>query len=533
MYRSCVGVKENSFLRRRRRLLLRRCNATVIAFATMNLSILYLMYASSSSSHPLTESFPCPPCPVDRMQPATIERQVFREWNSSVRCAFVTLIRQTKDETGYAGLLESSRRLRTSFALERDYEHVLFHEAGFPVQHQEYVMSMAPWIVFHDISDVWNSNEMERPPESEWNATDRNAGYKHMCRFYAFQIFQVSRRIGLDVIMRIDDDVFALKKVDYDPFRLLWESGSDYAYGSVTRESHFHTEVTFQPWVRDYCRSVVMEERCEEIDVIESMFFDNVFAATVDGFWRSREVLDFLDRVDKSQGIYVHRWGDAPIQTAAARLYRAKTRRFPLFDYVHFSTDNLIIDGEVTCLSCDGALNYFSRLTSSAHKEDGVVSVAEIVQESVATHRSTFVANVLDIGILHDWNTGTTLDDLPVFAFLQLVEKIGVLCDNVGFVNVHILLPRTCCCQLDVYRNDENAQSALLNVVYKTLEPWMNSNLARTMTMMNADNKIKKRNLDPTKQTHLSPQFAAQLKASPHLPISKNRKEHPPGAGVS
>lgn len=462
---------------------------------------------------------PCPPCPSsvkshDRKPPAThVVRSSRRTWNETVRCAFVTLLRECRDSTRYAGFIESTHRIRRTFKLEQQYPHVVFYEGGFPKEHREAIVAAAPWVLFNNISHVWG-NDKDRPPVEAWNATDRSEGYKNMCRFYGLQIFAVSRRLGFDVVMRVDDDVFMLRAVDYDPFRVVWESGAVYAWGSVTKESHFHTELTFEPFVRAYCDELEAAAGDDDKDVsprgdqvgrrdcialsksvIERMYFNNVFATVVD-FWSQVPVTRFLNRLDDSHGIYVHRWGDAPIQTAAIRLFSkfeygyesGSARQLPRLHYVHFSTNNLIVDGAVSCLACNGALTYFSGLMSSSNADstrqqlgNSVVTIDEVVEGIMGVHHTAFISDLLSIGIWHDWGLGSTLDDLPVFSFLQLVEKVGVFCENIGFINIHILLPLHCCCHLDVFRTDVTVQTAMTITVYNILEPWMKSALTRSM----------------------------------------------------
>ena len=57
------------------------------------------------------------------------------------------------------------------------------------------------------------------------------------------------------------------------------------------------------------------------------------------------QVQHFLSAVEASGGIYTHRWGDAPIQTLALRLFAppATVARVPT-DYLHVSTMNRIYD---------------------------------------------------------------------------------------------------------------------------------------------------------------------------------------------
>uniref|UniRef100_A0A7S3NJT3 Nucleotide-diphospho-sugar transferase domain-containing protein n=1 Tax=Aureoumbra lagunensis TaxID=44058 RepID=A0A7S3NJT3_9STRA len=179
-----------------------------------------------------------------------------RVWNKNVRCAFVTLLKKGKDITSYAGFLESSTRLRRTFQLKSEYPHYVVYEGQFPDVHQKGMILSAPWLKFYNVSHVWG-NDYDRPPPEFWNATDRSEGYKHMCRFFGRQLFQIAAlEIGLDIVMRVDDDILFLRQVNYDPFQIIWQSGAVYGFGSLNKENHFHTELTFTPWIREYCQQL-------------------------------------------------------------------------------------------------------------------------------------------------------------------------------------------------------------------------------------------------------------------------------------
>ena len=61
--------------------------------------------------------------------------------------------------------------------------------------------------------------------------------------------------------------------------------------------------------------------------------------ATRTAFWFEAPLERLLWEIDRTGSIYVHRWGDAPIQTAAVRLFAPTTAhaRLPVLSYVHLS----------------------------------------------------------------------------------------------------------------------------------------------------------------------------------------------------
>ena len=66
------------------------------------------------------------------------------------------------------------------------------------------------------------------------------------------------------------------------------------------------------------------------------MFYTNFEVSSL-AFWRSEEYASFFRAIDLSEGIYRHRWGDAPIHHLAVSLLlpEARTHRFRDIGYWH------------------------------------------------------------------------------------------------------------------------------------------------------------------------------------------------------
>ena len=142
--------------------------------------------------------------------------------------------------------------------------------------------------------------------------------------------------------MRLDEDCCLLRLPAASLFAAL---SADYAFGLETTESHRETVETFSPFVRAFLHRGRLVPTIPPLPT-DRMYFTNFFVTNV-SWWEQPRVRRFLDDVNASGGVYTHRWGDAPIQTAALRLYaeRASVRHLAV-DYVHWSTQNLIVDGK-------------------------------------------------------------------------------------------------------------------------------------------------------------------------------------------
>ncbi|KAJ8612757.1 hypothetical protein CTAYLR_010390 [Chrysophaeum taylorii] len=432
-------MQQESRRRRRRRRRAPSVVAWVVGAATLQCAVLAYVHSREKRADPVSEA------------EQTESSSSFEE----ARCAFVTLLIARESATGYSAFCESATRLREAFALEREYAHLALHEGTLDERHRVAIAANVPWAEFVNISSVWGDAAVV-----DREALDRSLGYSHMCRFYAVQIFRVLRSYA--IIMRVDDDVFVLNRVPYDPFRLVWQRrGTVYAYGVTNREEHLATAETFRPWLAERCEAR-RDAFCRETarDVVDRMYFNNIFVARVE-WWNSAPVRAFLADVDASDGIYRYRWGDAPVQTAALKFLVAgpanvsrRVARLPALHYVHFSTDNLAVDGDLGCLSCDAGRAYFR----AALRRNDALLVADLATR-FRVHRPAFEADVRRIfandAAAKDLDN-YALERLPTLAFARVADLLTVWCDGAGRVANLELLPRFCCCRLAPFVGDKD-----------------------------------------------------------------------------
>eukprot|EP00966_Prymnesium_polylepis_P163441 3777742-Prymnesium_polylepis.1 len=137
---------------------------------------------------------------------------------------------------------------------------------------------------------------------------------------------------------------------------------ADYAFGLRTQEKHRETVATFNPWVAQYMANHNIQPTIPPLPT-EDIYFTNFFISRI-SWWGQPRVQQFLRAVNASGGIYEHRWGDAPIQTAALRLHATPSAVMQIdVDYVQLSTQNRIIGGKEVKFSAESIVNpHFRRL---------------------------------------------------------------------------------------------------------------------------------------------------------------------------
>ena len=97
---------------------------------------------------------------------------------------------------------------------------------------------------------------------------------------------------------------------------------------------------------QEYAFNHTLKPRSVPLDAF-TIFFTNFFVTRVD-WWAKPEVRAFLSAVDETGQIYESRWGDAPIQTAALKIFCEPEALIHMpIDYLHVSTFNMIQGGKL------------------------------------------------------------------------------------------------------------------------------------------------------------------------------------------
>lgn len=305
--------------------------------------LMQLQMSSTTVAAPPLFASPPPSAAVDPPPPAQAESRAssrdsrayspprLRALQTSRPFAFFTLVRGGSHETDLASYAERSRLLKP-YRTDR-VDDIAFHEGNVPAGVQSAVGKRLD-VRFVNLREYGGFEVPQgtrlfpiRTPGSY------STGYRHMCRFFALQWMHILR--GYEAVMRIDEDVL-VHSMESSPFGAMTKAPDlVYAYALETGESHEETVNTLRVWMPRHYPDA-------KIDV-SRMFFTNVFLTRVD-WWLRDDVQDFLRKVDASGNIYLHRWGDAPIQTIALKLFQAKTQLFRV-DYSHGSTSNEIKAG--------------------------------------------------------------------------------------------------------------------------------------------------------------------------------------------
>lgn len=170
-------------------------------------------------------------------------------------------------------------------------------------------------------------------------------GYLHMCRFFTRMLPHHPLLSLFTFYWRLDAHsyIFGSHPIA-DPFKRMQEQQVQYGFIMVNEDSPNyvgHLWSLFHQFLQDHCLQSSEAVRQTQTTFFGgyslAIFFTNFAIANVSLFRDHPMIQDWLTRVDQSDGIYQHRWGDAPIHTLALTQFlpRRSIVQFRYFGYMH------------------------------------------------------------------------------------------------------------------------------------------------------------------------------------------------------
>ena len=207
--------------------------------------------------------------------------------------AIIVLTRGYHEDHKYLDLIERNKSIEKF--LGHKYPLIFFHEGNISPYHQSMIRNCNPKLemAFVDISNCWSG------------------GYEGMCRFNTFDIWNECDKLGLDYILRIDEDC-QIYQMPNDPFEII--RGNDILRSCYFDESHSETNATL-PQVIEHWTGV---ERKEFYNT--KFLYTNVYLSSVK-FWKDPVLNAILKNIAYSDEQRANRWGDLPVLGSLANIY--------------------------------------------------------------------------------------------------------------------------------------------------------------------------------------------------------------------
>ncbi|XP_013389523.1 glycolipid 2-alpha-mannosyltransferase 1-like [Lingula anatina] len=217
------------------------------------------------------------------------------------------------------------------------YPVVLFHETGLSDTNMTSIRSWTRSDVFFQFVKFsvpkWINETKMRSDVGK--ANDKRIGYRHMCRFQSIslQVTPIMRLV--DYYWRLDDDSRLIGQVPFDLFKFMAKENLTYGYVHMNHE-HPDYVVGLYPRVNAYLTNKQIQPTFFR-KLRRNKYFLNNFEISSLRFWRSKNVSDLLNALDRAGGFYYHRWGDAVVKTLAVSIFAPleSVYQFTEVPYVH------------------------------------------------------------------------------------------------------------------------------------------------------------------------------------------------------
>src|SRR3990167_4107952 len=168
----------------------------------------------------------------------------------------------------------------------------------------------------------------QHPTQSARGRPGFSMGYRHMCRFFAGAMYQHPAIQEYRRCLRLDTDSAVLTPMAHDVF--AWAERENVQYGYIAPGMQVDCPLVghgFHEFLSAYRPGEALPAR-------DTVFYTNIEMSDVRWF-RSGAYDDYWRAVDRSAGIYLHRWGDHLIKYAGVQMLMDPRRLRPMTGFTY------------------------------------------------------------------------------------------------------------------------------------------------------------------------------------------------------
>jgi len=163
-------------------------------------------------------------------------------------------------------------------------------------------------------------------------------GYRNMCRFFSGKFHELSILSNYEYYLRLDTDSYILTELNYDIFEFAKQN--DLIYGYCEPAVQIDNPKVVEG-LKEFTKNYIVSNNITAYTDIDSipegkMFYTNFELGKIDWFINS-EYINYFNAIENNGGIYIKRWGDAPIKYLGINLFCDPKHIIPVtgFSYQH------------------------------------------------------------------------------------------------------------------------------------------------------------------------------------------------------
>ncbi|KAJ1958847.1 hypothetical protein GGI12_004641, partial [Dipsacomyces acuminosporus] len=275
-------------------------------------------------------------------------RGILPNYNQRANASFVVLIRNRElDEFRY-----TMRQLEDRFNRKHHYPYLFLNDEPFTEEFMQLIAaSTTSNVTFALIPrDHWSIPDFideDRASKAREQMAANNViyggslSYRHMCRFNSGFFYKHPLLKNVDWYWRVEPGVDFYCDLDYDPFMYMQDNGKMYSFVIALKEleSTIPTlwEHTLKYMLKYNITSDLMQYFVAENGDYNMCHFWSNFEIASLNWLRSDAYESYFQYLDKAEGFFMERWGDAPVHSIAAGmlLNRSQVHFFDDIGYKH------------------------------------------------------------------------------------------------------------------------------------------------------------------------------------------------------
>jgi len=235
----------------------------------------------------------------------------------------IYLLKNDKKEIGM--LFKSLELLKKNFLPTNDYPIFILHDEIIEDKIFENLKSHSntdfTTILISFEGEDYKSKALNAPEIIYVPGVDRgfDIGYRHMCRFYSYGMYQIPELQDTNYYLRLDCDSYFTNPVTHDIFNHMESGEYIYGYNQITTDNPL-VSVNLWELSKDFANTTeVLKIPIDQIPQYR-VYYTNFEIAKFNWFSTSG-YKNFFDFLDEKNGIYLYRWGDHCIKYLGVEMF--------------------------------------------------------------------------------------------------------------------------------------------------------------------------------------------------------------------
>lgn len=225
--------------------------------------------------------------------------------NKNKKNAVILLTRGYTNIKRYDMLINRNKSIEKNL-IDKSIDILIFNENNITNEHQNYIKKMTPNlnIIFINILEKAFLNE-KKNIKVDKSVEKFSLGYRHMCSFWFVNFWNFVETY--DRVLRIDEDCI----IDFNIDKIFYLLNNKVAiYGHWERDCDFVTNC-----MNSFTLNFFKNNGIDIIkkDKIISGPYTNIISFNLEKLRQNELLFKYINEIDKSNNIYIWRWGDLPL----------------------------------------------------------------------------------------------------------------------------------------------------------------------------------------------------------------------------